>query len=803
MSGRLLAFICINFIWISTTFGAHRLDIKISDAASKEALIGASVLELSQSKGAATDMEGQVQFRLETGQYRFVVNYLGYESDTFQINLQKDTAVTFQMGESYNELSEVEVVASYRNRSNGVVGVSQDLLEKMPTFFGERELVRAIQLLPGVQSGSEGSTAIFVRGGSSDQNLVAYDGVPLFNLSHLFGILSVFNSDVIGSADLYKNYIPSMLSNRLTSAIAVSTKAPSYTETHLGFQMGVINSKVLFETPIIKDKLSTQIAMRGCHAGVFIKPVSKSQYKVDNEEGYISYYFYDINASLNYKINPKNTLKWNFFFTDDRYTMSQEDENRDGRSIEEQGYKYNRYADNKIAWKNILTSVNHQLELKKDLYFQQKLYSSQFILRQDNIRRREFYMDEQLAIDQHTIVTHLATIQELGYQGQVDWIKGKHVVRGGANVALRIFVPDKSIYKLIINDELQEEDKFNQNRFYSQDYAGFLDYSLKTKLADISAGVRLNLYQTKGYLHASALPRVSVEFKLPQATVIQLASNITEQNLHMITGSVGDVMSDFWVPATANAPVQRAFQNAISFRQNIKSWTWSVDAYHRMSKNQIEFVNRGTFSEKNNWENDVMSGGVGRAYGMELYLSKKYKGLYFSANYNLSKSERKFDKLNKGNWYPYTYDRRHDVALMLSYTFNPKWDVSISWVYGTGRPYTVSEFIYPSLGLVDYYDKKSPDSDYLNNSSQQIKYFEERNNRRLRAYHHLDIGMNYKWKKGKWNQTINVSIYNVYNQKNVFTLMSRTSGDFESARTRYQSLTLLPLLPSFSYAIGF
>ncbi len=799
------SFFCLGMLFCSmvTAFGANLLQLTIKDAASKEALIGASVVELSGTQGAATNIDGKVDFRLEPGVYQMLVSYLGYQTDTFQISITNDSSTVFYLQENFNQLAEVEVVGNQQAKNNGVVGISKELLDKIPTFFGERELVRAIQLLPGVQSGSEGSTAIFVRGGSSDQNLVAMDGVPLFNLSHLFGILSVFNSDVINAADLYKNYIPSLLSNRLTSAITVSTKSPSYDETHLGFQVGVLNTKVLFETPIIKNKLSTQIAMRGCHAGVFIKPVSKSQYKVDNERGYISYYFYDINTSLNYKINQKNTLKWNFFFTDDRYIMSQEDENREGKNEEEQSYTYNRYADNKLSWKNILTSLHHNLELNKNLYFQQKLYSTQFILRQENIRIREFKSSTDQSIDQRTSLTHLASVHEMGYQAYVDWIKDVHVLRGGINIGMRNFVPDKSIYKLIINDELQEEESYNLNRFFAQDYAAFLDYSLKTKWLDVSTGLRFNYYNIKGYQRGSVLPRLSLEFKLPKSTVIQLASNINEQNVHMITGSIGDVMSDFWVPATKAVPVQRGFQNAISVRQNIKNWTWSVDAYHRIAQNQVEFVNRGTYSEKNSWENDVVSGGIGRAYGLELYLAKKFRGLYFSANYNLSKSERKFDTLNRGRWYPYAFDRRHDVSLMVNYTFNEKWEIVATWVYGTGRPYTMSDLIYPSLGLINYYDKKDETSPYLNNSSQQIQYFEERNNRRLRAFHHLDLGMNYKWKKGKWNQTINVSVYNIYNHKNVFAVMTRTSGNQETARTRYQSLTLLPLLPSFSYAIGF
>ena len=258
------------------------LKLIVTDAITQEPLIGAAVKDKKQGTGAISDLSGEVNLKVKEGKSFLNISYIGYKTDSIIVTVRQDTTIRIPMYEIFNELAVVNVIANYENRSNGVIGVSKETLDMLPTFFGEKELVRAIQLLPGVQSGSEGSTSIYVRGGSSDQNLVSLDKVPLFNLSHLFEIMSVFNSDVIHSADLFKNYFPTSLSNRLTSAISVFTKTPSYDETHIGFQIGTINTKVYLETPIIKNKLSAQLGVRGCHAGLFIKPVSKSQYKLDN-----------------------------------------------------------------------------------------------------------------------------------------------------------------------------------------------------------------------------------------------------------------------------------------------------------------------------------------------------------------------------------------------------------------------------------------------------------------------------------------------------------------------------------------
>lgn len=804
---KIKLFILLGFLFASSNSvkAEFLLKLIVTDAITQEPLIGAAVQDQKQGIGAISDISGEVNLRVEKDNYNLIVRYIGYKTDSIVVFARQDTTIRIQMSEIFNELAVVNVIANYENRNNGVIGISKETLDMLPTFFGEKELVRALQLLPGVQSGSEGNTSIYVRGGSSDQNLVAFDGVPLFNLSHLFGIMSVFNSDIINSADLYKNYLPTSLSNRLTSAISVFSKTPSYDETHLGFQIGSINTKIFLETPIIKNKLTAQLGVRGCHAGLFIKPITKSQYKIENEKGYISYFFFDINASLNYKINSKNTLKWNFFYTDDRYFMSKEDSELDNDNETKEEFTKNKFYNYRITWRNLLNSVSHQMNINKNLYFNQKLYSTQFVLKQDDIKLKDYTFTNNPATTLHekVINSKIASVIEYGYQNQLDWIKKQHQLTGGLQMSWRNFNPDKTVYQLYYDEKLQQENQFNIKKIFSGEYAAFFEYALKTKYIDVYSGLRFNYYHTKGYQSSSLLPRLSLEFRLPKSISLQIASNITEQYLHMITGGVGDVMSDYWVPANANAPRQRAFLNVIAIKQNIKDWNWSVDVFHRRSQNQIENITAKYLAEKGNWENSVTSNGIGRAYGVEFYLSKKIKNLNISLSYNLSKTERKFENLNRGQWYPYTYDRRHDVSFLASYKINKKWDVSLTWAYGSGRPFTKEDLIYPSLGLIGYYDDKSDESYPLNNSNQQIKYFEKRNNKKLRDYHHLDLGMNYKWQKGKWKQSINVSIYNVYNHKNVFTLFDKTSGKDENKFKKYQSLTLLPILPSFSYAIGF
>ncbi|MCO5233861.1 MAG: carboxypeptidase-like regulatory domain-containing protein [Chitinophagales bacterium] len=782
---------------------AHIVNWKVIGGGTSEPLIGASIKNLKSNKGVITNELGSAILGLEKGEYQFEVSYLGYKTDTLYFTVQNDTLISCSLKEISNVLETIEVTASAQNKSNGVVGVSQETLEMLPTFFGERELVKAIQLLPGVQSGMEGSSAIFVRGGSSDQNLVALDGVPLFNLSHLFGIMSVFNSDVIGSADLYKNYLPSYMSNRLTSAISVTTKTPTLRDTHVGFQIGVLNSKIYLETPLKKNKVGLQVAMRGCHAGLFIKPISKSQYKMDNEEGFISYYFYDMNTNLNYKINSKNNIKLNVFFTDDRYVFQKNEDEIDFSEELDISYNKHKVVNNNFSWKNALTSISHQYFINGNLLFYHKVYNSYFVLRQDNKKKSTLYFPSSQPKLEDKINSIYASVNETGYFACLDLIKENHQFKAGTQVAFRRFLPNKTLNYQKLDNKVLVNKLTNNDVISTSESSLFIDYQFRNKIVDIFSGVRGNFYSTQGYRNWSILPRISMEFHLPYSITLQSASELTEQYLHMISGSIGSVMSDFWVPADSNVPRQLAYQNVLSVRQNIQGWNWSVDVFHRWSRNQIEAKDDDEFSENVAWYKNVIGKGKGRTYGIEFYVSKKIKFFTFTANYNLSKSERQFVLLNKGQWYPYTYDRRHDFSTLVNFVLNKNWDISATWVYGSGRPFTQPDLIYPSLGLVDYYDQLSQDSYFLNNSSQQIKLFEKRNNKQLIPYHHLDIGANYKWKKGKFNQSINMSIYNVYNRKNVFDIFEKQYGTGANIQNRYKSITLLPIMPSFSYALDF
>ena len=797
--GVVLFFSCFFYV-----FGNQSVTFKILDVQTAEPLIGAAVINQSNDAyGKATDLDGQAVFDLARGQYNFTISYLGYKTDTVYIKVDKDTLITYHLQEGLNQLSVTEVVGKYEKRDNGVVGISQELFEKVPTYFGEREVVKALQLLPGVQSGSEGSTSIFVRGGGSDQNLVLYDGVPLFNLSHLFGVFSVFNSDVIGSADLYKNYMPAAMTGRVSSAISVLSKPLSYDQLHFGFQIGLLNTKAYFESPLIKDKLAVNIAMRGSYAGIFIKPISKSQFSFEDEKGSLGYYFYDINAGLGYKINEKNKLKLNFMFTDDRYVTITNKIEQIVNPSTSQLQEMHTDEINRISWKNDLVSLSHQWQIRKNLFFNQQIYWTSYNLNKDKSHNETFVNGKQSSKDKLKNVTDISTVSEYAYQGGINLIREKHVLKAGTILAWRPFLPDRAVFHKVTNQVTSAPLTVNGDKKMAQDYSIFADYAFKTKPVDLSIGARLNFYQYDAYQKTSFLPRISLEFNLPKDVIIQLASQANNQNMHMMTGSAGDIVNDFWIPAASEAPVEMSYQQALSVRQNLNDWSWSMDVYYRSMTNQIEFDPHYSYNKDRNWKEDVISGGLGRAYGIDWYLSKKVKNLHISVAYSLSKSERKFNALNRGDWYPYKFDRRHDVSFLMTYEVNPKLDLTVTWVYGSGRKFQMPDLLYPQLSMVDYYDHKTENSPIVSSLEGQFRYFESRNNKAFPAYHHLDIGMNYKWKKGRWNQSINVSVYNVYNRKNVFDLVYRQVGSGENEHTRYDTLTLMPIMPSLSYAIQF
>lgn len=805
----LLLLICIGFYSNNVNAAVHVSGI-IYDITDGEPLIGATILSNS-GKGAITDLEGQYTLVLSEGPHTLVLSYTGMQSDTIVIFLTTDTVLSH--GLSPIILKEVVVTGQRRIKGiglgeDGVVVLSGAQLDKLPTVLGEREIIRAIQLLPGVQSGNEGARGIFVRGGGPDQNLVMYEGAPVYNVAHLYGVFSVFNSDIIGKAELHKNYLPAKMGGRLASAIEVDTRPANMDSLHGGLQVGMFTSKAFLDAPIIKDKLSAQIAIRGCYAGLISGPISEMQFKSANESGRITYYFYDINAALYSKLSEKHSLEWHFFHSDDRFRINDMWQSRPDFVINNVGRLSLKNEDFSILrWKNLTSSLRWNADINDSWQFNQDIYVSHYSLSSSEDEYQRFENQDTVLNAVKSKFNNTGSVLETGIRGTLSRIKDKHTFQAGYSGLFRSFNTGSGDIFEERQGLLPFSTSYGDNNQPTGEFDVFTSYRYQHNFITVDIGSRLNYYlSADGYKNFSIQPRALLELNLPARLVWQFSGAMTTQNIHLLASSAGDILNDIWVPANQFAPSENAIQGGTGIRQSFpKGYSWSADVFYRDINGLIEY-NEGTsyLIVGRSWQNQIASNGNGRAYGLEFFASKNKGDFTAWAKYTLSKSERQFNSLNRGQWFPYKYDRTHDASVSLNYAINKKIDISMTWVYGTGNTFSLPTAMYPSINIRDYYDFNIDENINLDGTGSQIQYYPSRNNYRLKAYHHLDIGMNYRWVKGKVHHTFNVSIYNIYNRFNVFNVYLKwTPNDNGGYDISYQTLSIMPIMPSLSYAVTF
>lgn len=779
---------------------------EVRDKETNEALIGVHV-RTDLGQGTISDENGQFRLPVNRAATLLISSYIGYQNDTLSLQgLSQDQLILIQMSPEY--LREVVIYGGTGNtpglKDAGVITLSGATLEKLPTVLGDREVMRAIQLLPGVQSGNEGARGIFVRGGGPDQNLVLFEGAPVFNVAHLYGIFSVFNSDIIGKADLHKNHLPARYGGRLASVLEVDTRPASMSTREGGLQTGLFTSKAHFSTPLVKDKLSAHAAMRACYAGLFSRPISEKQFASSNSAGNIGYYFYDINASLYAKPSEKHRLEWHIFNSDDIYQLY---ERWNTRFPDENGFRFVSDKNSSLRWGNLATSARWRVDINERWNYGMDLYFSKYQLRGgDDVFRRLERPDTSVG-GFNTLFNNISSVMESGVRGTFSYRKEKHGLQTGYSALIRSFDVGRGDVKEQRQgfDEVSRSFGSNAQRGYETDI--FAEYSLRLNRFRMDAGARMALYAADdGFKQLSVQPRFLMELQLG-SLVWQATGSYSVQNIHLLTSSAGSILNDIWVPANSFALPESTWQGGTGVRQNFpKGYVWSADLFYRTITNVLEYNEGASYiSFGRDWQRQVALRGQGRAYGLELFAAKTAGDLTAWAKYTLSRSERQFDDLNRGNWFPFKYDRTHDASVAINYQLTERIDVSVSWVYGTGNAFTLPTTQYPSIIIRDFYQfQTDQDIQNLSGDWSQIRFFEARNNFRLRAFHHLDVGMNYKWKSQRAVHTFNVSVYNVYNRLNVFNVYLKfIENDDRSVSLSYHTLSLMPILPSLSYAVSF
>ena len=773
----------------------HTISGTITDAKTGETLIGATVYDTISKKGAATNQHGRFTLTLKESKAVLRISYVGYETQFHPMEIDKNQRLDVQLKGSVT-LSEVvitgERVQHVESSQSSIIELPVEQVKSVPVIFGETDVIKVVQLLPGVQSGSEGMSGMYVRGGGPDENLFLLDGVPMYNVNHLGGFFSAFNSDAVKNITLYKGSFPAHFSSRLSSVLDITTNNGNDKEYHGGVGVGLISAKFNLEGPIIKEKTTFSISGRRTYGDALLQPIIAlvaATEGMGDEKVNAGYYFYDLNAKITHKFNNRSRLYASYYMGDDAlYAKYKYFHNSLEKDFMRLGYN----------WGNIVGSVRWNYELTPKLFMNvtgaYTRYRNNLALTEESVYLRY--------TDSYTMGFN-SGIQDLTARADFDYAPSPdHAVKFGGQVLHHIFKPETSSIKVSENDE-EDSYKFdtiigqsivhaNEMMLYAED-----DWRINDWLK-VNAGLNMTGFQVQGVFYPSVQPRLSGRILFNDRLSAKVGYAYMTQYLHLLSNSSISLPTDLWVPVTARIKPMTSQQVAAGLFYNVLDLNLSVEGYYKYMDNLLEYKDGASFwGNSQGWEDKVCMG-RGWAYGVEFLAQKSVGRLTGWLGYTWSHTDRKFDRegniLNAGRTFPAKYDRRHDVSLVLTYKFNEHIDASASWVFSSGNTATLPmQDINPS--------EEGTEQRYPYYYNYEVPYVSSRNNYRMPNYHRMDVSVNFHKKLRRGKRTINISIYNVYNHQNPYLVYESYAYDYRTGNdTRVlKQLSIFPILPSISY----
>ncbi len=758
----------------------------ISDSTSGEKLIGATFYEKENLKGTTSNLYGFYSLTLPEGEYDIICSYMGYQPFQRKLLLNKNQELNIKLKSSIN-LKEFVISAEnsekqYEINRMSSINVDLDKVQSLPVLLGEVDIIKTIQLLPGVQSGSEGSSGLYVRGGGPDQNLILLDGVPVYNASHLFGFFSVFNADAINSVELIKGGFPARYGGRLSSVLDIRMKEGNMNEFHGAGSIGLISSKISIEGPIIKEKTSFILSARRTYIDILAQPLIRM---ADNDIDRVGYYFYDLNTKINHKFSDKSHLYYSFYTGSDKFYMGYTDKYLDF------GTDYESSTKNHLRWGNLISALRWNYRITPKLFSNTTVTYSRYkfdIL--DEYNNKETTSGGVVTEDNFQ-AKFFSQINDWSGKVDFDYLPSpNHYIKFGTGYTYHIFEPEATQIKIDdINNPL--DTSFGAIKQYGNEMWVYFEDDIKiSDKIKINPGIYASGFFIKDKFYYSIEPRFNSRILLGKKNSIKFSYARMTQYLHLLTNPSIGLPTDLWVPTTKTIEPEKSHQIAVGYSQNIKKkFELSIEGYYKWMDNLIEYEDGASFfGNTENWEDKVVTG-KGWSYGGEILFEKRVGKTTGWIGYTLSWTERQFDDINFGEKFSYRYDRRHDIGIAITHEFNERVDIGLVWVYGTGNAF--------SLGLETFMPYNAF---FGNNYANPVVYIESRNNYRMPAYHRLDLGVNIH-KEKKWGEaTWSFGIYNVYNRKNPFYLYF--SYD-DNSHKQLKQISIFPLIPSVSYQFKF
>lgn len=772
-------------------FGQTKISGYVVDQATNEALINAHVWSNKNQVAQVTNGYGYFLFTINKNidTLELFFSYTGYKQNSVLLVNLHDTVFVCRL-KSDNLLHDVDVIASnnlnieQRNQVS-MVSIPQRDIQMLPTIAGERDIAKAYQLMPGAQGGYEGSSALYVRGGTPDQNLMLLDDVPIYYVNHLGGFASIFNDDAINSSKLIKGGFPSQYGGRLSSVFDVKMKEGNSKKHSSALSIGLLTSKIMFEGPLKKDTSSYLISVRRFMYDLLTMPVTK----LATGNTSLGYTFWDTNLKWNYKFSDKNRLFFSAYVGDDKIFFKNDEDNA------EQKFKA-KYSE---KWGNIMSALRWNHVFSGNVF-------GNFITSFTRYRYLNTLNCNSTENNENTesLSSFYSSISDVSFNPKIEWYLSNYhkLVMGGVATA-HFFKPGINSKKSYINglQMVNDVDKVNLQAF---EHAVFIEDQFSTNNGfNGNIGIRLSGYNVNSHFYNFFEPRVMIGYTFGKSQ-INTSFSRTQQAIHLLVNSGAGIPIEFWVPATEKAPPSVSSQVTLGFVSSVfPNVEITVETYLKKMERLITFKEGATyFGSDKKWDEKIETNGIGKVYGAEFLLQKK-QGKYTGwIAYTWSKNLRQFDGINNGNIYAYKFDRRHNVSIVSNIKISEKIDMGITWVFGSGQAITLpeSKYFMPNIKL-DELDLDKIYSDDMYDEEAQI--YSGVSNYRTKPYHRLDIGFNFRKEKHRGTRTWSLSVYNVYNQANPFYYFLSTGTKNGVGKVSVMQKSLFPIMPSVSYSFRF
>lgn len=785
-----LLIISINTIQAQTRY---TLSGYVREKGSRELLPGVNIYVAALRNGTITNNYGFYSLTLPEGTHDIVFSYVGYQSVaatvTFNSNKELEVSLVSSIALSEVIITAEEIIRNSENSQMSMVVLPVQQIKNIPALLGEKDVFKTLQLMPGVQSGSEGSSGMYVRGGGPDQNLIILDDAPVYNASHLFGFFSIFNGDALKSIELTKGGFPARYGGRLSSVIEMTMKDGNKTKFAGEAGIGLISSRLLLEGPIINEKASFIVSARRTYIDALVRPFMRRDEKV-------GYYFYDLNAKLNYDFGRKDKLYLSGYFGRDKFSIVDRWNSNDPYS-----QNYNGSSIAGLYWQNATSSIRWNHLFSNKVFANTSAIFSRYNL---TIYNEEKDKSGIYSLKYYSGIRDFAIKYDLEYHATPTY-----TLRTGIQTTQHRFTPSA-----IVEKDSETLVNFNQKTIYDSFETGLyaenqFNFGGKSQL---NAGMRLSHFAVDGKHYFAPEPRVSFNFIIKDGFSAKVAYAEMNQYIHLLSSTGIGLPTDLWVPSTSRVKPQNSRQISAGLARDLSKPGLSItlEGYYKWSNNILGYKPGASFlliddpSEAKNftWQDNVTAGKA-LSYGAELLIHKKTGRFNGWIGYTLSWTKLKFDEINFGEYFWARYDRRHDLSVVAIYEIKPNITLSGTWVYGTGNAITLPQGEFPAFttdpigNLIDghfnnYYYYNQTVTDYGNVNSY-----------RMRAYHRLDLAIQFHKQMKRWERTWELGLYNAYSRKNPFFYFIEDEYYENGSKSTLKQASIFPIIPSVSYNIKF